>query len=141
MNAIEINNLSIEGINEPVILDYFQSLNAGKFTVTANLFAIFGALHPPFESPIVGQKAIATYLEKEADGMVLEPRSGTKETLADNNLRFEIAGKVTTASFKVNVAWQFILNPDREILHVQVKLLASLQELLKIKPQGKKLLS
>ena len=141
MNAIKIDNLSIEGINEPVILDYFQSLNAGKFTVTANLFALSGALHPPFGSPIIGKKAIATYLETEADGMLLEPRSGTKEILAENNLRFEIVGKVKTAAFRVNVAWQFILNPDREILHVQVKLLASLQELLKIKPQGKQLLS
>ncbi|MGF1486028.1 MAG: ketosteroid isomerase family protein [Prochloraceae cyanobacterium] len=139
MKAIELDNLKIEGIIEPAILNYFESFNAGKFTSTANLFARSGAIHPPFESSVVGKEAIALYLKKEADGMILYPQQGTREKLLDRNIRFEVVGKVKTATFSVNVAWQFILNPEREILHVQIKLLASLQELLKLRPEGKQL--
>lgn len=57
--------LTIEGITEPTILCYFQSLNAGEFDATANLFANDGVMHPPFESGIVGPEAIASYLKKK----------------------------------------------------------------------------
>ncbi len=125
--------LTIKGISEPVVLRYFETLNAGDFAVTASLFALEGALHPPFEAPVVGRQAIAAYLRAEAEGMTLYPSQGIVETLEDNQIRVEIQGKVKTLVFGVNVAWQFILTPDREILHVQVKLLASLQELLKLR--------
>ena len=125
--------LTIKGISEPVVLRYFETLNAGNFSATASLFALEGALHPPFEEPVVGREAIAAYLKAEAEGMTLYPRQGIAETLEDDRIRVEIQGKVKTLVFGVNVAWQFILTPDREILHVQVKLLASLQELLKLR--------
>ena len=125
--------LTIKGISESVVLRYFETLNAGNFSATASLFALEGALHPPFEEPVVGREAIVAYLRAEAEGMTLYPRQGIVETLEDNQIRVEIQGKVKTLVFSVNVAWQFILTPDREILHVQVKLLASLQELLKLR--------
>ena len=93
MNAIEIDKLKIEGITEPVILSYFQNFNAGKFILVTNLFARSGALHPPFESPVIGKEAIVNYLEAEADGMRLYPQRATQEILVDNNLRFEVVGK------------------------------------------------
>ncbi|MGK7914373.1 MAG: ketosteroid isomerase family protein [Prochloraceae cyanobacterium] len=128
-----VAGLTIKGISEPVVLRYFETLNAGDFATTASLFALEGALHPPFEEPVVGREAIAAYLKAEAEGMTLYPSQGIVETLEDNQIRVEIQGKVKTLVFGVNVAWQFILTPDREILHVQVKLLASLQELLKLR--------
>ncbi|MDJ0713846.1 MAG: nuclear transport factor 2 family protein [Prochloraceae cyanobacterium] len=133
-NSQTASNLNIEGISEPVVKRYFETINAGNFEATANLFAPEGALHPPFESPVVGYDAIATYLQTEAEGMLLFPARGIAETLDDDNIRIEIEGKVRAPLFSVNVAWQFIVNPCGEILHVQVKLLASVQELLKIKP-------
>ncbi|MGH2416622.1 MAG: nuclear transport factor 2 family protein [Microcystaceae cyanobacterium] len=124
---------AIEGVTEPVVLQYFETFNAGDFEATAHLFAPTGALHPPFESPIVGKDAIAVYLKEEALGMKLYPRTGIAETLEENRLQFQIKGKVQTSVFGVNVAWQFMLNAAQEIESVEVKLLDSPQELLKLR--------
>ena len=60
------SSLTIEGIDEAVVLHYFQTMNAGEYDATAALFAPTGAMHPPFEQPIEGPDAIATYLKAEA---------------------------------------------------------------------------
>lgn len=124
---------AIEGVTEPVIARYFETLNAGEFEATSALFAAEGKLKPPFEEPVVGSEAIAAYLQAEANGMKLSPTKGTIETLEDGNTQIQVSGSVQTAFFIVNVGWLFILNPEREILHVTVKLLASLQELVNLR--------
>jgi hypothetical protein len=126
------SNFVIEGIEESMILQYFKSLNAGEFEKTASLFAIEGALHPPFESPIVGKEAILNYLNAEAKGLQLFPLKGTTETLESRDTKVQVKGKVQTPLFSVNVAWLFQLNSAKEILSVEVKLLASLEELVKL---------
>ncbi|MGB5770639.1 MAG: ketosteroid isomerase family protein [Crocosphaera sp.] len=123
----------IEGITEPVIQSYFETLNAGDCKQTASLFALDGTLYPPFESPVVGQDAIATYLQTEATGMKLHPREGTVETLEKDHIGVKVMGKVQTSLFRVNVAWTFVLNGVKEIISVEVKLLASLNELVNLK--------
>ncbi|MBF2020336.1 MAG: nuclear transport factor 2 family protein [Hydrococcus sp. C42_A2020_068] len=125
--------LTIKGITEPVILSYFETLNAGDFEATASSFAAEGALCPPFESPIVGREAIANYLKTEAQGLQLYPLKGIAEGLEDGLTEFQIQGKVQTPLFGVNVAWQFIVNAAKEILLVEVKLLASLEELAQLR--------
>jgi hypothetical protein len=127
------NSVTIDGITEPIILNYFSTLNDGKFVETAALFAENGALHAPFEPPIVGRKPIATYLEAEAQGMKLLPREGIKETVEEDLQLVQVTGKVETPLFGVNVSWQFLLTPEDAILAVKVKLLASPQELLKLR--------
>ncbi|MBE9168901.1 nuclear transport factor 2 family protein [Pleurocapsales cyanobacterium LEGE 06147] len=127
------NSVTIDGITEPVILNYFATLNGGEFTETAALFAENGALHAPFESPIVGREAIATYLEAEAKGMKLLPREGIKETVEEDLQLVQVTGKVETPLFGVNVSWKFLITPEDEILAVKIKLLASPQELLKLR--------
>jgi hypothetical protein len=129
----DINSVTIDGITETVILDYFATLNGGNFVKTAALFAENGALHAPFEPPIVGREAIATYLAAEAKGMKLLPREGIKETVEEDLQLVRVTGRVETPLFGVNVSWQFLLTPEDEILAVQVKLLASPQELLKLR--------
>ncbi|MEA5535702.1 ketosteroid isomerase family protein [Crocosphaera sp. XPORK-15E] len=119
----------IEGITEPVIERYFDTLNAGEYRQASKLFAVDGVLYPPFESPVVGQDPIATYLQTEATGMKLQPRQGTVEILEKDQIQARITGKVQTPLFGVNVAWTFVLNPVQEIISVEVKLLASLSEL------------
>lgn len=123
------STINIEGISEPTILDYFESLNAGEFDKTAALFAAEGTLKPPLESPIAGRDAIAAYLHQEAQGMKLEPTQGI---ITDDNEQFkvQVAGKVQTSWCGVNVAWTFFLNEQREIVAATIKLLASPQELL-----------
>ncbi|WP_309727876.1 nuclear transport factor 2 family protein [Chamaesiphon sp. OTE_75_metabat_556] len=123
--------VNIDGIEEPTVAAYFARLNRGEFMATAELFADLGQLAPPFEKPIVGRGAISTYLETEAQGMIFCPESGAL-LLRDNDLaQYHIQGKVKTSYFTINVSWLIQLNLDKEILLVEVKLLAALEELLK----------
>jgi Nuclear transport factor 2 (NTF2) domain len=131
--SVAVTNLAIEGIAEPAILDYFQTLNAGEFEQTAALFADAGTMYPPFEAPVVGRDAIATYLQTEAQGMQLYPRQGIVQQLEDGQFQVQVAGKVQTPLFGVNVSWLFLLNPAREITAATIKLLASPQELLHLR--------
>ncbi|WP_315790033.1 nuclear transport factor 2 family protein [Fischerella sp. JS2] len=131
-SANTTQELIIEGITEPTILRYFQSLNAGDFDATANLFANDGIMHPPFESGMVGPEAIANYLKKEAVDIKVYPREGISETLEEGVIQFQVTGKAQTSWCGVNVLWQFVLNQQGEILYTKIKLLASPQELLKM---------
>ncbi|MGB3293210.1 MAG: nuclear transport factor 2 family protein [Phormidesmis sp.] len=120
---------------------YFETLNRGAFEQTAALFAENGRMVPPFEQPIQGRGAIAHYLGTEAHDMSLTPlecepvapAADQAEEAADANSlqRFLVRGKVKTHLLGVNVAWQFDLNAVDEITKVRIKLLASLQELIK----------
>ena len=120
-------------LSEPVICRYFETFNAQDFQATASLFAPDGALHPPFETAVVGQAAIADYLEKEAKGMKALPHQETIQPLENGNVEYRVAGKVLTSLFSVNIAWNFVIDPQLRILTVQVKLLAALEELLRLK--------
>lgn len=126
-------DLMIEGITESVVVRYFETMNAGDYDATASLFADTGVMQPPFEEPIEGRDAIATYLKAEAKGMKLSPRKGIAETLEDDQTQIQVSGKVQTPVFGVNVSWIFILNPEQEILFTKIKLLASPQELLSLR--------
>ncbi|KZL50876.1 MULTISPECIES: nuclear transport factor 2 family protein [Cyanophyceae] len=125
--------LQIEGIVEPTIRRYFETLNAGEFAATAALFADDGVMHPPFESGIVGQEAIAIYLQQEAENIQACPRQGIVETLENDQIQFQVTGKVQTSWCSVNVTWYFILNRQRQISNAKIKLLGSPQELLALR--------
>ncbi|MEG3957822.1 nuclear transport factor 2 family protein [Microcoleus sp. herbarium2] len=131
------SSIKIAGITKPTVLRYFETLNAGDFEATANLFADDGVLHAPFEEPIIGSSSIATYLKTEARGMQLEPQQGVSQILEDGNVEVQVSGRVQTSAFGINVAWLFLLNSDQKILSVTVKLLASPQELLNLRSQTK----
>jgi hypothetical protein len=139
MNAAESvshstqEKLHIEGITEPSILRYFETLNAGDFKATADLFADDGVMHPPFESGIVGSNAIASYLQQEAQGITAYPNQGIVETLENSQVQVQLTGKVNTSWCGVNVSWLFILNQQQEITYSKIKLLASPQELLNLR--------
>lgn len=131
------SSIKIAGIANPTVLQYFETLNAGDFEATANLFADDGVLHAPFEEPIIGSISIATYLKKEARGMQLEPQKGVSQILEDGQVEVQVSGRVQTSAFGVNVGWLLLLNYDKKILSVTVKLLASPQELLNLRSQTK----
>jgi hypothetical protein len=131
------SSIKIAGITKPTVLRYFETLNAGDFDATANLFAEDGVLHAPFEEPIIGSSSIATYLKTEARGMQLEPQQGVSEILEDGNVEVQVSGRVQTSAFGINVAWLFLLNSNQKLLSVTVKLLASPQELLNLRSQTK----
>lgn len=125
--------LAIVGVDEPTILRYFETLNAGEFQATGQLFAVAGVMHPPFEQAIVGADAIAAYLQMEARGFTLQPQEGIVRSLDDGCKEVQVAGIVQTPLFAVNVSWRFILNDEDKLLLAKIKLLASPQELLKLR--------
>jgi len=129
---ISTTSLTIEGITEPTVLRYFETLNAGEFEGTSALFAADGAMHPPFESAVVGPQNIVAYLQQEAPGMKLEPRQGIAQQLENEQIQVQVSGKVQTSWCGVNVSWIFILSQEREIIAATIKLLASPQELLSL---------
>jgi hypothetical protein len=129
------SSIAIEGIDEPIVIKYFENLNSGKYQETSELFAIDGILHPPFESAIVGREEIAAYLQKEALGLVLHPKQGMCEISEKGFVEYQVVGKVQTPFFIVNVSWQFTFNSRNEISFAKVKLLASLQELFNLRQQ------
>ena len=137
MNAVpspqETEAIAIADLNQPTLSNYFATLNAEEFQATAALFAEDGVLQPPFVTAIVGREAIATYLEAEAKGFVLHPQQVTVHPLDDGCTEFQVGGRVQTPLFSVNVGWRFVLNPQQEICFVRVKLLASLEELFKLR--------
>lgn len=136
MKAAEsLDTIKIEGITEPCILNYFRTLNAGDFLATSSLFAQDGIMHPPFESDIIGTDAIAAYLQKEAQGVKAYPSQGTIENLANNHIQVQVTGKAQTSWCGVNAMWLFILNEQRQIAYTKIKLLASPQELLTLRPE------
>ncbi|MFP4692419.1 MAG: nuclear transport factor 2 family protein [Halothece sp.] len=125
--------LSIEGLDLPLVETYFQRLNAQDFQGVAQLFVSNGELHPPLEEPVIGSSAIAQYLQTEATGMKLFPQKGNEKLLEDGTTEVYLKGCVKTTLFNVNVAWQFLLNTEQDkLLAVAVKLLASWEELAQI---------
>ncbi|MGF1536728.1 MAG: nuclear transport factor 2 family protein [Elainellaceae cyanobacterium] len=137
------NSKASSNANAPVLPDlghatlsqYFETINAGAFEQTAALFTPNGEMRAPFEAPIP-QSNIAAYLEKEASGMTLHPRQAESlEHHTDDllgNYDIKVTGYVQTPLFGVNVAWLFALE-DEAIRAVRIKLLASPQELLKLR--------
>ncbi|MDM9381554.1 nuclear transport factor 2 family protein [Chlorogloeopsis sp. ULAP01] len=129
----DLGDITIEGISEPTVSQYFQTLNAREFDATATLFAEDGTMHPPFESGITGQDAIATYLKQEAQDIKAYPRQGIAETLENGQIQLQVTGKAQTSWCGVNVLWHFILNQQKQIIYIKIKLLASPQELLNLR--------
>lgn len=129
--------LQISGVTETTIFNYFTTLNAGEFTQTAALFAEDGLMYPPFESAIIGQDAIATYLDKEAQDIKAYPQQGISENLPDHHTQIQVTGKAETSWCGVNVLWLFILNRNKQIIEAKIKLLASPQDLLCLRPPDK----
>ncbi|MEO0408818.1 MAG: nuclear transport factor 2 family protein [Cyanobacteria bacterium P01_A01_bin.135] len=127
--------LGLVDLGHPTLTHYFETINAGAFQETAALFTPDGEMRAPFSEPIP-QPAIAAYLEKEATGMALHPRQVEPvDRPADDPLSeydIQVTGQVQTPLFSVNVAWLFALQQDA-IRAVRIKLLASPQELLKLR--------
>ncbi|MEL7315188.1 MAG: nuclear transport factor 2 family protein [Cyanobacteria bacterium J06559_3] len=113
---------------------YFQTFNNGNFQATSQLFAAVGRLLPPFEDPVIGHDAIYAYLKQEAAGMRATPKATTIEFLTEGRQRVIVKGKVKAIVFSVSAAWIFDLDSNGRIEQVEVKLLASLQELLTLRP-------
>ncbi|HEY9659979.1 MAG TPA: nuclear transport factor 2 family protein [Allocoleopsis sp.] len=103
---------------------YFTTLNLGQFQATAALFSPQGVLHPAVEDPVVGQDAIATYLQQECAEMQLQPGQRLTFVLESGKTLVRVYGVIKLCPFGTSVAWTFLLNSDVEIEQVQVELLS-----------------
>jgi hypothetical protein len=128
--------VSIEGVNNPTVLNYMDNLNANDFGALIQLFAEDGALQPPFKRPIVGKDAIFRFFNEECQNLKLTPERGVVEPTEDGYTQIKVTGKVQTPWFGgkvgMDIAWRFLLNPDNKIFFVAIDLLASPKELLNL---------
>jgi hypothetical protein len=83
---------------------------------------------------MVGQSAIEAYLKKEAVDMQATPKELLVTSLPGDHRQVVVKGTVKAIVFTVNTAWVFELDSCDRICQVQVKLLASLQDLLALRP-------
>lgn len=125
MSDVTLDSTSIE---IETVQRYFETFNAAEFEATAALFAIDAIMHAPFKTEVMGRDAIVTYLQTEAKGM-----QATPQTVIPQDEQVEVTGFARYAGFKVNIVWTFHLNPAQEITDIYIKLVASAQELLKMR--------
>jgi hypothetical protein len=132
-----ISSVKIDGITEPAVLGYIEAMNADNFDAAIALFTNEGALQPPFQKPIVGQKAIAKYMREEAQGLNMMPQQGICEVQPDGSKQLKITGVVQTPWFGVtvgmNISWRFLINPEGKIFFLAIDMLASPQELMNLR--------
>ncbi|QQE66815.1 hypothetical protein GFS31_35180 [Leptolyngbya sp. BL0902] len=114
---------------DPLIAQYFEHFNQGNYAAVATLFSDEGCLVPPFEGAIVGPPAIATYLAQEAAGMQAIPKESRTQA-TEHGRQVTVKGRVKTPLFSVNVQWVFDITDTDQVKRAEIKLLASLQELL-----------
>ncbi len=128
--------VTIEGVTNPTICSYMNLLNANDFDELIKLFAIDGALQPPFKRPIVGQQAVLKFFKEECPNLKLAPERGVSEPAEDGFTQIKVTGKVQTpwfgAGVGMNMSWRFLLNSENKIFFVAIDLLASPKELLNL---------
>lgn len=129
---------TIPGVENQVILQYMNNLNANDFEALLQLFDPDGALQPPFQRPIVGQDALLRFFREDCQNLSLLPERGITEPDEEGYTRIKVTGKVQTPWFGrdvgMNVAWRFLLSPENKIFFVAIDLLASAKELLNLAP-------
>lgn len=128
--------VAIEGVSNPTVLSYMNNLNANDFDALIELFAIDGALQPPFQRPIVGKDAVLRFFREDCQNLQLLPERGVSEDADGGYTQVKITGKVQTpwfgAGVGMNMAWRFLINPEGKIFFVAIDLLASPKELLNL---------
>lgn len=94
---------AIPGVENSVILEYMDNLNANDFDALVQLFASDGALQAPFQRPIVGQDALIRFFREDCQNLKLLPERGITEPEEDGYTRIKVTGKVQTPWFGQDV--------------------------------------
>jgi hypothetical protein len=128
--------VTIKGIDNLTVLSYMEKMNSFDFKAAAALFTEDGALKPPFEKAIVGQKNILAYMGDECYGLKLMPEWGVSLPADGGFTQIKVMGKVQTPWFgsgvSINLAWRFLIDSEDKIFFVAIDVLASAQELLNL---------
>ncbi|NMG57885.1 Red carotenoid-binding protein [Geitlerinema sp. P-1104] len=129
-------SVSIQGVDNPTVLNYMNYMNANDFDNLIKLFVEDGALQPPFQRPIVGKDNVFKFMREDCQNLKLMPEQGVLEPAEDGYTQIKVTGKVQTpwfgAAVGMNMAWRFLLNPENKIFFVAIDLLASPKELLNL---------
>lgn len=135
-NMAQRTQVTIQGVDNPTILNYMNNLNANDFNALIELFTPDGGLQPPFRRPIVGKDAVLRFFQEECQNLKLIPEQGISEPADDGYTQIKVTGKCQTpwfgAGVGMNIAWRFLLNPEGKIFFVAIDLLASPKELLNL---------
>ena len=135
-NMAQRTQVTIQGVDNPTILNYMNNLNANDFNALIELFTPDGGLQPPFRRPFVGKDAILRFFQEECQNLKLIPEQGISEPADDGYTQVKVTGKCQTpwfgAGVGMNIAWRFLLNPEGKIFFVAIDLLASPKELLNL---------
>lgn len=135
-NMAQRTQVTIQGVDNPTVLNYMNNLNANDFNALIELFTPDGGLQPPFRRPIVGKDAILRFFQEECQNLKLIPEQGISEPVEDGYTQIKVTGKCQTpwfgAGVGMNIAWRFLLNPEGKIFFVAIDLLASAKELLNL---------
>lgn len=129
-------SVSIQGVDNPTVLNYMNYMNANDFDNLIKLFVEDGALQPPFQRPIVGKDNVYKFMREDCQNLKLMPEQGVVEPAEDDFTQIKVTGKVQTpwfgAAVGMNMAWRFLLDPENKIFFVAIDLLASPKELLNL---------
>jgi hypothetical protein len=132
----ERTSVTIEGVDNPTVINYMNLLNANDFDNLIELFLPDGALQPPFQKPIIGRDKVLAFFREDCQNLNLIPSTGVTEPADDGFTQIKVTGKVQTpwfgANVGMNVAWRFLLDPNGKIFFVAIDLLASPKELLNL---------
>ncbi|MGB3202471.1 MAG: ketosteroid isomerase family protein [Nodosilinea sp.] len=111
---------------------YFAGFNTEDYRAVAALFEADGVLLAPFEEPIVGPEAIYVYLQAEAINMRATPIEVETTPSPAQTQQVVVKGQVKTLLFTVSVRWTFVVTAQDTLQSAEIKLLASLQELMQL---------
>lgn len=114
----------------PIVDRYFVGFNAEDYRSVADLFEADGVLLAPFEEPMHGPEAVYTYLRAEAVDMRAVPLEVETATNAEGTPLVVVKGHVKTLLFTVTVRWTFVVSATDKLQSAEIRLLASLQELM-----------
>jgi len=129
-HAAVLDSVKSDPITEPVISEYFKTINSAEFEKTAALFAPHGEFHTPFTPELIGHNAIALYLSTQCQEITITPHKSKIQRSDNGTVEANITGTIATSLFRSDASWQFSLNTRQEILCVKVKFLTSVRDLL-----------
>ncbi len=112
-----------------VVALYFEAFNRGNSEALTALFDPQALLIAPVNIRVRSATAIVAYIAEKGRGMSAEPEvfEGREDSIA-------VLGHVRGPAFRVRAAWVFQLSGGR-IARLRVRLLASMQEMLRYQDQ------
>jgi len=123
--------ITVEGITETTV-SYFKAMNADDFETALALFT--PALQPPFQKPIVGREAIASYMCQHKDSILCRSRAYQRlYQMALSRLKSRSPNSLVRCQRWDEHCVAVLTKSQGKIFFVAIDMLASPQELLSLR--------